>query len=550
MKNTSCGHCHENFQISEEDIEFYDKIKVPHPKRCPKCRLMRRLNERNARKLYKRKCDFSGKDIISQYHQDHTFPVYDQEIWWSDKWDAMDFGREYNFEESFFKQFIALRDVVPHFSTFVVGGTMENSDFTNCTGYLKNCYLIFESDYDEDCYYSNVVKQCKDMMDCSICYNDELCYECSDCRDCYNLKYSQDCQNCQDGLFLYDCKSCKDCIGCINLRHKQYHIFNEEYSKEEYDKMKSKFDLETLKGIRELYNQSQNFFKTQPHRHLHQENNQNSFGDHLYNSKNAFYCFDSKDLENCKYCVKLSLNVKSSMDYNSWGGKAELIYDSSACGNDIYNLKFCSTCTSNLSNCEYCLQCTGCSDCFGCIGLKRKKYCILNKQYSKEEYFDLVERIKKHMTDLGEYGEYFPYEACPFGYNESIAMDYYPLSKEEALQKGYKWTEKDATYEPSKYNVPIRIGDVPDSITEELLSCRDCDKNYKIISTELEFYRKMRIPVPDKCPDCRHLDRMTKRNPKAFWDIKCEKCSQEIKTTFSPEDSKIIYCDSCYKAIL
>lgn len=545
--NQTCQKCQSPFEITAEDQKFYAKFSVPEPKTCPRCRLTRRLCERNTRNLYKRPCSFSKKTIISQYHADHPFPVYDSEIWWGDQWDALDYGQEFDFNRPFFEQFKELQAKTPHIALFIIGGTLQNSDFTNCTGYLKNCYLICESDYDEDCYYSNLLKKCLCVVDCSTCYDNELCYECIDCQKCYGLQHCQDCEQCQDSYFLTDCKACHNCIGCINLRHKEFHIFNQPYSETEYAKKKAELDLETVAGRGKLHQTAQEFFQTQPHQDLQQENNQNCFGDHLYHSKNAFYCFDSKDLEDCRYCARLSLQVKSSMDYNSWGDKAELIYQCSGCGDNIYNLKFCGTCTTNFRDSEYCHQCTGSSHLFGCIGLKRQKYCILNKKYSQDEYEKLVARIKTHMRKTGEYGEYFPYDLSPFGYNESIAMDYFPLTKEEAFQKSFKWTEKEKKRQPQTCQIPEKIADVTDKITEETLACVDCAKNYRIIPQELKFYRQLNIPTPLKCPDCRHLGRMKLRPPRQFWDRTCSQCQAAIQTTYSPESPEKVYCEQCYR---
>jgi len=550
MEIKICKTCLSKFEITDEDLKFYDRIDVPTPKNCPDCRLIRRLEVRNAKTLYARKCDATGENIISPYHSDHKFPVYKSEYWWSDKWDALDYGKDFDFTRPFFEQFKELQDAVPHFATFTVDGTMENSEYTNCAGYLKNCYLIGESDYNEDCYYANRLVHCTNVVDCSICYESELCYECIDCQNCYNLKYSQDCITCRDSMFLYDCKSCKNCIGCINQRQKQYMIFNKQYTKEEYEKMAKQFNSGVRANIETFSNQVQKFFKTQPHKHLQQEHLENSFGDHLYNAKNSTYCFDCKDLEDCKYCAKVTTNVKDCMDYNGWGIGAELIYQCSACGDKVYNMKFCSTCVRDVHDCEYCEQCVTSSDCFGCFGLKSKKYCIFNKQYTKEDYSKLKEKIIKHMRETGEYGEFFPQELEVFGYNETIAMDYFPLTKEEALKKGFKWTDKDRTNFPQIYNVPADIQAVPDAITSEILACEECSKNYKITAQELKFYRQINAPVPVICPTCRHVHRQQKRNPKHFWDINCAKCGQSTKTTFDPKSGYIIYCQDCYNNLI
>lgn len=547
QSQTTCKTCQIPFEITPEDKRFYKLFKVPEPKNCPTCRIKRRMVERNTRHLYKRKCDATGKEIISRFHEDHTFPVYDTDYWWSDEWDATTQGQPINLKKPFFKQFAELKAKTPHVSTYIVGGTLQNSEYTNCTGYLKNCYMIFEADYNEECYYSNRIYHSLSCVDCLHIYKSELCYECRDCQNCYNLRFSNDCENCIDSYFLSNCKSCKNCIGCINLRHKRYYIFNKQYTQVEYEQKLKELDPETHENIAKLREKSEDFFKTQPHKNLQQEHNENCFGDYLYNSKDAYYCFDCKDLEDCRYCSRVSMTVKDSMDYTGWGSQVSLMYQCAACGDHSYNLKFCTTCTTDNSDLEYCDQCTGCSNCFGCVSLKRKSYCILNKQYSKEEYERLRALLVEHMRKTEEYGEYFPIEIAPFGYNETIAPEYYPLTKEQALKEGFKWAEKTPPKVPQTYEVPEHIENVPDSITKETLLCTDCDKNFRIIPQELKFYHRQNLPIPKKCTNCRHQDRIALKNPKTFHNTTCTKCGEETVTTYPPEKNLKIYCEKCYK---
>ncbi|KKQ72218.1 MAG: hypothetical protein UT33_C0005G0138 [Candidatus Peregrinibacteria bacterium GW2011_GWC2_39_14] len=547
----TCLKCQQPFEITQGDLDFYSKLSVPAPTSCPDCRWIRRLIERNTRTLYKRKCDFSGEEMISQYHENQPFPVYHWKVWWSDKWDATKYARPFDFNKPFFLQFHDLKNVTPHLSAFVIGETMTNSLYTNCAGYLKNCYMTFEADYDEDCYYCNRLYYSQNCMDCLSIYKSELCYEAIDCQNCYNLKYSTDCETCSESYFLNNCKSCKNCIGCINLRHKQYHIFNKEYSKRDYEKQLAEFDFQTLANIAKFRKQAEEFFQTQPHKNLQQEHNENSLGDYLYDSKNAEYCFDCKDLEDCKYVGRVAMQAKNCMDYSGWGDKAELLYECAACGNNAYNLKFCTTCTTNNSNLEYCDHCTGCKDCFGCVGLKRKKFCILNQEYSEEEYKDLRARIIVHMQKSGqngeapEYGQFFPIEICPFAYNESLVMEVFPKTHEEALKQGFKWLGNDARFTPQTFRMPERIADVKDSVMSELLACKFCGKNFKLIEQELKFYRALNIPAPISCPNCRHFSRLATRNPKQLFESKCDKCSKKIMTSYK-EKSSPIYCEECY----
>jgi len=519
-----CEQCHQKFIIYPEDKDFYQKINVPEPKECPRCRMMLRLTFRNARTLYKRKCDFSGKEIISQYHPDQPFPVYDSEIWYSDKWDAMKYGFDFNFNQNFFSQIEKLKNKVPHMSVFIVGGTLDNSDFTNCTGYLKDCYLIAEADYNEQCYYSNRIYHSKNCLDCSIIYKSELCYECIDCYSCYNVKYSQDTRNCTDCLFLKDCRSCQNCVGCMNLRYGKFMIFNQQYSEEEYRKKLQSIDLDTLRK------KSEEFFESKAKKCLQIEHNENCVGNYLYNSKNSFQCFDSDDLENCRYCERLFQKTSSCLDYNSWGDKSELVYFCSSCGNNVYNLKFCVHCLTNCSNLEYCIMCNACTDCFGCVGLNKKKFCIFNKQYTEDEYNKLKEKIIDLMRKGNEYGQFFPKTFSDFGYNETIAMDYFPISKKEASKLGFTWYEK-------KKNI----------INSLLLICVNCGKNYRVIPQEKKFYHEQDIPLPNKCPDCRHNLRQQKRAQPIILEKECFQCHKKTLTAYAKEK---ILCEDCFNKMI
>jgi hypothetical protein len=191
------------------------------------------------------------------------------------------------------------------------------------------------------------------------------------------------------------------------------------------------------------------------------------------------------------------------------------------------------------------------NNCFGCVGLKHGEYSIFNKQYSKEEYFYLLDKIKKHMEKMGEWGEFFPMNISPFAYNESMAMLSFPLSKEEVLNRGLKWQDniQQTRNKTTQSNIPDRIGDVSDLIVGEILECLICKRNYKIIQEELNFYRKWSIPIPRYCFFCRLSRRFELRGPSKLWHRKCmcEGCNNEFETSYAPERPEIVYCESCYQ---
>ncbi|MBI4059642.1 hypothetical protein HY406_01100, partial [Candidatus Giovannonibacteria bacterium] len=111
-----------------------------------------------------------------------------------------------------------------------------------------------------------------------------------------------------------------------------------------------------------------------------------------------------------------------------------------------------------------------------------------------------------------------------------------------------------------------------------------CTEAYKIIPQELQFLRRMNLPLPRLCPNCRHYQRIKQRNPLKLWHRKCQcagltsenrvyqntashphhmelppsvgtptakhvgACPNEFETTYAPERPEIVYCEKCYLA--
>ncbi len=262
----------------------------------------------------------------------------------------------------------------------------------------------------------------------------------------------------------------------------------------------------------------------------------NSFD--IRNSQDIRYSHDIFDRgKDCAHC--------------SFSGEAELCYE-------CYEVKghaiaFCNRNWLPSSNSLYLWDCDDCHHCFACVGLRKKSYCILNKQYTKEEYEALVPKIIAKMRADGEWGEFFPVTMSPFAYNETVAQEYFPLTKEEVLARGWKWREQ--TDEMPKVEkiipaaqLPDSINDIPDDILNWAIECEATKRPFKIIKQELEFYRQMRLPVPHFHPDERHRRRMALRNPRKLWKRECMKCGKAIETSYAPERPEIVYCESCYLA--
>ncbi|MBI2453347.1 hypothetical protein HYV56_01445 [Candidatus Peregrinibacteria bacterium] len=548
MKKT-CKNCQNIFGIEKSDLAFYEKISpsfegrkylIPPPTLCQNCRQQRKLAWRNELKFYKRPCDFTKKNIISIYAPDTEFTVYSPEIWWSDKWDALEYGQNFDFNKTFFEQFAELLKKVPRPSLF--SEQSENCEYTHNTVFSKNCYLSSCCRHGEDCLYNYMVASCKNVADCLSLFNCELMYFCINCKNCYSGIYLQNCEGCIESAFCFDCRSVKNCFGCVGLENKEYHVFNKKVSKEEFEKYRA--SLSSYQIFEKAKKKFPDFLLKFHHRFAKLVGTENCTGDHLYFSKNCIHCFDSENCEDLKYCNHAA-NTKDSMDVFGLFMGGELQYETSAAGGGI-NVQFAYFSWHNIDS-QYINYCQSSKNIFGCIGLKHKKYCILNKQYKKEEYEKLMPRIIDHMTRTKEWGEFFPVTISPYAYNESMAVDYYPLTKEEVLNRGFRWKEEiTKEYLKQNYEIPDDIKKVPEIITNEILACTECLKNFRITVQELKFYQKMGIPIPRTCNECRHSHRMKLRNPRKLWKRTCQKCGKKIETSYSPNRPEIIYCEECY----
>ncbi len=574
QEKRDCQNCKKSFEIDTQDFEFYEKIsdknsevKVPAPTWCPDCRVQRRMQFFNQTKLYKRKCDGTGKMIFTTISADYPGKVYDIDYWWSDNWDAIEYARDYDFNKPFFEQIKELSLDVPKFNRSVLD--LVNSDYCAGATGLKNCYLIFNSDYSEDSAYGVKINKVKDSFDNYNLVESELCAHCFMVRASYKVFFSRHCVNCQEVYFSKNLKNCNNCFGCVNLRNKSYCIFNKQYTKEEYERQLEQFDLGSYKFQQGLIKQSEDLFLKFPVKFMDGLKNTNVSGDYINNSKDVFNSNQVFEGESCNYCYSV-VTLKDCYDYTIWGENANNIYETVISGENISNLKFCCESYRDNMNLEYCINCMSCSDCFACVGLRKKQYCILNKQYTKEEYFKMVEKIKKHMNEMPyvdkqgreyKYGEFFPPELSPFAYNETIAQEYFPLAKEEAIKQGYRWKDpEERNYQITieAKDLPDNIKDVDDSILKEVIGCATkkenrestgCTTAFKIIPKELEFYKKMNLPIPRYCPNCRHHQRLKNRNPLKLYKRTCMKegCNTEFETTYAPDRKEIVYCEKCYQ---
>lgn len=552
-----CRVCRGEFEVSSREQDFLGRVApaiagrrfdIPLPSLCPTCRLQRRMSWRNERTLYARKCSKSGESLISAYAPTVPFPILKNELWWKDDNDALVFGRDVDWSRGIFAQMLELQNVVPQGHSFnYAEDRMVNSSFTNCAGDLKDCYLIFASGRDEKCMYCNYTNDSYACVDCFFCLKSTHCYECTDIEQCNSIYFSQSCKECFDGMYLYDCRGCSRSIGCVGLRQKQYYILNEKSTKAEYEQTWSALlngDLAVRQRILEGY---QTLLATTPRKNLHGDRNENCSGDFIWNSRNCINCYDTFNAEDCINCTWFT-DGKDSMDVYSWG-ETELCYEVSGGGEQQYHCGF----TVKSYGCKeswYLNMCVYCKNCLACVGLKHKQYCILNKQLSKDEYEALAPKVIELMQAHNEWGEFFPAKHSPWGYNESVAIQYYPLSREAAQARGFWWSDYSAPAAQVKTvkasSLPSAISQTGDDILESAIECEVTAKPFRVTREELKFYRDHGLSLPRRHPDQRHADRVALRNPRVLWKRHCEQCGVSIETTYSPDRPEQVFCEECY----
>jgi len=540
-ENKICQNCKKDFTIEPEDFGFYEKMKVPPPTFCPECRLIRRLAFRNERTFHHRICEKCGKKIIAVFSQDSGIHVYCQSCWWSDGWNALEYNIDYDPSRSFLEQVNELFHRVPMMNLYGLHTTNVGTEYANMTGWLKNCYMVTYSDHSENLVHGSFVNWSKDSIDNLMGNKLELCYETINCTQCYETFFSTDCESCSNVLFSKNCSGCNACFGCVNLKNKSYYIFNQPYSKTEYFNRLKELYPSTYENIKKGWEKSQELWIKAPQKYIHGWRNIISSGDYLNDTKNTKDSFIGFNIENCRFCSFVTGKLTDSYDFTNFGENSALLYEAIQTGDQVSGAKFSWWAITNVQNVEYCVFVGSSSDLFGCVGLRKHQYCILNKQYSKEEYFKLREKIIEKMKIDGEYGEFFAIKMSPFGYNETTAQEFFPLTKDVALAKKYPWRDR----EQKKYE-----------IKEGIIECKHqgkcneaCTAVFILHPLELQFYKRMNLPQPLLCPNCRHAARLKFRNPMKLWHRKCMKegCQNEFETSYAPDRPEIIYCEKCYQ---
>ena len=544
-ENKTCVDCEQEFEIDSGDLNLYEKVGLKIPNKCFDCRIKQYLIFSIFGKFRKGVSDLSGENLITTLPNKARFPIYTSHEWWGDGWDPLTYGQEYDSNRSFFEQLKELQEKVPR--PHQIGQNNFNCDWCDDVWSCKNSYLSRSMLECENLHYGYRCIKIKDSFGIVYSFNLQNCYDCLECHNSFNLYFSQNSRDCMDSYFLYDCRNCNNCFMSWNLRNKSYCIRNQQYSKEAYEKELKKLKLDSYKNLEILKQEFQNLLKNEA---THRENQNlrctDSVGNYMTDCDKCVNVFAWEYSQNCRNCLR-GLKSKDCIDM----GKSWNLELSGNCGvvDGGYAIKHSACSIGKYS--EYVDQCKDVEYCFGCVGLKKKKYCILNKQYTKEEYEKLKKQIVSDMEKRGEYGEFFPYSFGIGPYNLSDSIIYFPeTTKEEILSKGGYWSEEDLSQTDgmSSLELPDSILETNPDIVLQALICPETKYRFNISQAEYEFHKRKGLALPRQHFDKRILDKMKKVSVIKSYPYKCFYCQKDIKTYYLPEwNYQKIACENCYK---
>ena len=540
-----CVDCKEEFIIDSGDLTLYEKVGLKIPEWCFFCRTKQYFAFFVFGKFRKGVSDLSGESLITVLPSNARYPIYKSDAWRGDGWDAISFGKDYDPSKPFFDQLRELQEKIPR--PHQVGENNTNCDWCDDAWESRNCYLTRSFLKCENVSYGHRVIEVKDSLDIVYSSNLQNSYDCLFCYSSFNLNFSENSKDCIESYFLFDCRNCQNCFMCWNLRNKQYCIRNKQYIKEEYEKELKNIKLDSYKNVENLKVEFEDILKLKA---VHRENfnlkTTNSVGNYMTNCDKCVNVFTVDNSQNCRNSLR-GINMKDCIDQaNSW---ADEMSGNNSGVTGGYQIKYSSWSDARYS--EYLDMCIECEYCFGCIGLRKKKHCILNKQYAKNEYNELKEKIIQDMENKGEYGKFLPYSMGLCGYNLSAGRMYFPnISKEEIIRKGGYWSEEDLSSQDgiSSQELPDSILDTKPDITLQALICPESHYRFNISQAEYEFHKNKKFALPRLHFDQRIFNKMKKMVVLKSYPHKCIYCKNDIMAYYPPEwGYQKIACEECYK---
>ncbi len=410
---------------------------------------------------------------------------------------------DYDKNTSFFDTYKKLLENTPMLSR-LVGQDMENCDYAESASNSKNVYLSY-----------TVIKNCENIIytfyaqdgvsdvvnGVMVWDKSQYIYFASGILHSFKVFYSKYIVNSNNIWFCTNLIGCSECIFCDNLENKKYCIKNIEYSKEEYLKKKWEIlekKLEFSQYYLQLNKTANNIAST---------------------NVTGQFCVESDNIENGYFSYRLH-SGRNVIFVGHWDGRRD-VYDtfwndgdgiwSVYGGTNSWGYEHQYLCDAVLwSHLYYCFNCIECSYCLGCNSLLNKSYCIFNKQYSKEEWYEKVDEIFSDMEEQWILWNSLPWELNPFYFNDTVAWLLWDFTQEEVEAKWYLWRDEESKTDIPEWSEVIQVSELEDyqwfsqdwewKINPEILKKVIVDEKwnyYRIVQMEYDFLMKHGLPLPE-----------------------------------------------------
>ncbi len=550
----TCALTGEKWMMTDEEIGWYKKFNVPPSSRSPMTRWWVMSSFFLAEQWWWNKHAETGKPLLTFIHPATGLRVLPDKEWYEK--DFIEKGRDVDATQPFFPQLRELQLTVPLLSEKNIKEP-ENSIARFSFGDV-NSYFVMGC-RSRDSLFSDWVLDEENTSEAWNGTSINRCYTVADSFRLFDCKFVRASLDCLSSTFLFDCRNCEFCFGASNKRNKKYLWWNEQLTKEEWEKRRAEVDFSSREVLQKYGEQFHTMIREQsiwPENFNDQaEGSTGEYLNKVTRVKNGFTCANG-----VQDCFWVSYATENARDSAFCAG----LFTSQDCYGSTNpaqcsEMLFTYNCQTS-QNLEYCIQCMGSENCFGCVGLNRKKFCIFNKQYSEQEYWQRVDELKCHMLDRGEYGEFFPVSMSPAYFPDSGAVIYHGAPPDLGRTKlGALDFEPEAEGamgpDLSGATNMKRLSDIPDRLDDfdeaAWLGVPIYDasmrRRFAFIAPEIQFYKTHRLAPPARHFVGRIHDLIRESNMGRFESTHCAKCSTEITVAFNHIHTvRTVYCKACY----
>ncbi|MFH1405328.1 MAG: hypothetical protein ABIH21_04510, partial [Patescibacteria group bacterium] len=518
----TCAMLGTKWFMDQKEIEQYKKYNVPPSKFHPITRMKLMKSFFVLFDMWYNKHAETGETIISTTHPASGVKVLPDIDWFSREFTKH--AKDVDMNRSVFDQIYEMTRAVPQAANYNYVLPENSLAFISLGD--QDSYFVLASQT-KHCFYCMNAYESEDSAELTLCTSIQNSYNVCHSQRIFNCRFVRESYDCMSCDFIFDCRNCENCFGATNKRNKKFIWMNQQLSEDEWKKRKAKVDLSSWSSRQEYESK----FKELMSKAIWPENfnikAENCTGDYIVNANNVtngYYVVDgTHDMDYVSFAFAVPSNdcyltiapVGATDCYYSLGTK---------------NCSWCRFGISILSNCiniEYCSSCKDLENCFGCVGLKKKKFCIFNKQYSEDEYWKTLDELKCKMLDDGEYGDYPPMNFTLQYVKGSGAPIVYGATDDEMKKMGANFFEPGAegaegpTVNPAELTSTDTIPDKlenPEDIVGKPYFDDIYGRRYGYIRAEIDLYSRLGVAVPRKHPTRRINELYAQMNMAVFED--------------------------------